>query len=160
RIAPGKSAVVATMGDDGYAVAADLAAAGVEVRAVVDSRPEALLPERLQGAVGRHIPNGIVEAARGARALSAVRVTSPGGGASQEFGCDLLALSLGLEPANALLAQAGARLAFDNGVGAFVPEALPAGVLAAGAVTGVQGLAPLIADGERVGQEAARLAGG
>lgn len=156
RIAPGRAAVVATTGEEGYAVAADLVEAGVRIAALVDARPNAALPERLRAGVTNLIPNAVVCGAWGRGALEGVRVRSLDGGAERAIDADLLALSVGMDPAGALLAQAGARMSYDEAVGAFLPETLPAGVLAAGAVTGVRGLAALLADGARAGHEAAR----
>jgi sarcosine oxidase subunit alpha len=50
--------------------------------------------------------------------------------------CDLLVVSGGRQPAYALLAEAGARVEYDSGLGVFVPTDLPADVDAVGKVTG------------------------
>ena len=47
-----------------------------------------------------------------------------------------LVASGGRQPAYSLLAQAGARVEYDDGLGVFVPTELPAGVEAVGSVTG------------------------
>ena len=53
--------------------------------------------------------------------------------------CDLVVASSVPQPAYSLLAQAGARVAFDEARGIFVPVELPAGVEAVGRVTGELG---------------------
>ena len=50
--------------------------------------------------------------------------------------CDLVVVSGGRQPAYSLLAQAGARVEYDDSLGVFVPTDLPDGVEAVGSVTG------------------------
>src|SRR5262249_31274405 len=50
--------------------------------------------------------------------------------------CDLLVASAGRQPAYSLLAQAGARIEYPPSPRVFVPTEVPAGVEAAGSVTG------------------------
>ncbi len=54
----------------------------------------------------------------------------------EEIECDLVVASGGRQPAYSLLAQAGARIEYDEALGVFVPRELPAGVEAVGSVTG------------------------
>ncbi len=76
------------------------------------------------------------------------------------LGVDGLWMSVGFAPANALLHQARAQLAWSEELGQFLPEQLPAGLYACGKVNGVFGLAERIADGQDAGTCAAgRLAG-
>ncbi|MGH3051904.1 MAG: glycine cleavage T C-terminal barrel domain-containing protein, partial [Gaiellaceae bacterium] len=50
--------------------------------------------------------------------------------------CDLLVMSGGRQPAYSLLAQAGARIEYDDERGVFSPTEIPAGVEAVGSATG------------------------
>jgi sarcosine oxidase subunit alpha len=114
-VSPGKRAVVVTPREPD--VVADLEAAGVEVARVVDLRERQ--PRRLQ-AHGR----------RGR--LASVRVDD------DRIRCDLLVVDGGAQPAYSLLAQAGARIEYDERRGIFVPRDLPPNVDAVGSVTGVE----------------------
>jgi sarcosine oxidase subunit alpha len=144
-VAPGTTAVVATVGDEGLEAALALHAAGVRIAAVADLRPDAAD----RPAAARLIAAGIellaastvVRAAGGSAVERAVlaRIDGSGralAGTERRLDCDLLAVSGGLVPASSLLLQAGARSHHDPDTGRFVPSALPAGVQAAGAVAG------------------------
>ena len=55
----------------------------------------------------------------------------------EPYSCDLVVASGGRQPAYSLLAQAGARVEYDDSLGVFVPTELPDGVEAVGSVTGM-----------------------
>ena len=114
-IKPGERAVVLGSEDDTLAVADELAALDIEVTKIVDLRdvrPRELAAEGGKGRVRRLVLDG------------------------ERYDCDLLVASGGRQPAYSLLAQAGARVDFDEALGVFVPTDLPAGVEAVGSVTG------------------------
>ncbi len=111
---PGQRAVVVAADDEGLEIAGDLREAGVAVPRVVDLREGA----RELEATGR---GGRVK-----------RVSVDG----DAVDCDLVAVSGGRQPAYALLAEAGARVEYDDARGIFVPTDLPPGVEAIGSVTG------------------------
>jgi sarcosine oxidase subunit alpha len=114
-LAPGHAAVVIATDDRGIETAEQLRAAGIEVKKVFDLRARRL------GSI----------AARGRRGfLRSVAVDD------EEIECDVLVASGGRQPAYSLLAQAGARIAYDPSRGLFVPTDLPANVEAVGSVTG------------------------
>ena len=110
-------AVVLTVDDRGLAAAADLEAAGVEIAA------RRRLPRGGQPARSR--PQG--KGGKVAQVVDRRRTTST---------CDLVVMCGSPQPNYKLLAQAGARVEYDEGRGVFVPTDLPAGVEAVGAVTG------------------------
>jgi sarcosine oxidase subunit alpha len=114
-VKPGERAVVLAADDRDLKVVEDLHDADVAVARVVDLR---------------ELPLGRIEA-RG-RKGRVRRVVL--GGTSVE--CDLLVASSGRQPAYSLLAQAGARVDYDPTRAIFVAGDLPAGVEAAGSVTG------------------------
>ncbi|MGE5746812.1 MAG: 2Fe-2S iron-sulfur cluster-binding protein [Solirubrobacterales bacterium] len=162
-VAPGRRAVVCTIDEEGIDAALGLAAAGIEVAAVIDSRPAA----QTAGSAERLAAQGIelvgasgVSRAHGRGAVTAVSVTplDPGGTTgptARRIECDLVAVSGGRAPASSLLMQAGARATYDEASGAFVPTGLPPGVRAAGSVTGerppARGPVPEAASGGRDG---------
>ncbi len=99
-VAPGKRAVVAVASREGFEHLELLRRAGIEIAAALV--PEVLMPsmpDRVESIV-----SGEVVEARGRRALRRVVVSAPAGTTSID--CDLLVLSLGLVPRDALLRQA------------------------------------------------------
>jgi sarcosine oxidase, subunit alpha len=152
-VKPGHRAVVATTSDRGLEAALALRAAGVEIVAVADLRPE---PSPVAGELRRTgVPvlqrHTIVEA-QGRDAVTSAVLARPGhDAAAHSFVCDLVVVSGAAAPATSLPAQAGAKTAYDGARGHFALAGLPAGVLAAGEVAGATG-------GEAIGLSG-RLAG-
>jgi sarcosine oxidase subunit alpha len=144
-LAPGERAVVATVGDGGLEAALALHEAGVAIAAVADLRAdggERPAGTRLaQAGIPLLSETTVVRACgrRGVERAVLARVGSDGvalAGSERELECDLLAVSGGEVPASSLLLQAGARARYDTTSGRFLPESLPDGVHAAGAVAG------------------------
>ena len=114
-IKPGQRAVVLGVDDETLAISGELEEIGTEIVKVVDlreSRPRELVAEGGKGRVRRLVLDG------------------------ERYSCDLLVAAGGRQPAYSLLAQAGARVEYDDALGVFVPTELPDGVEAVGAVTG------------------------
>ena len=169
-VKPGRRAVVATAGDDGYGAALDLFDAGVEVAAVVDLRLDAPRTAMSDTLAARRVPIHAgaapweAVAQRKGPGLARVRIArigedgvcAPG---VDSFGCDLLVVCGGQTPAAALLHQAGASFAYDQERHMVRVAALPSAVFATGGVAGSVGLDAVIADGRRAGWQAARAAG-
>ena len=159
-VVPGRRVVVATSGDDGYRTALDLAAAGVEVPAVVDARttpgPVAAKAER----AGIEVVTGEVPLrALGKQRVRGLEVGPPGGERWRRLDADAVAVAGGFAPTLHLASQAGARPVFDDRLGAFVPGAPAQNERSAGAARGVFDLAGCLEDGRRAGIDAARAAG-
>ena len=112
---PGERAVVLGADDEALAIADELEEIGIEVTKVVDlraTRPRELVAEGRKGRVRNVHVDG------------------------EPYRCDLVVASGGRQPAYSLLAQAGARIEYDEALGVFLPTELPAGVEAVGSVTG------------------------
>jgi sarcosine oxidase subunit alpha len=150
-VAPGKRAVIFTNNNSAYAVAADLAAAGVEVRAIVDSRDA--VPDEARAIVpGIEIMAGkCVTEAQGARQIRSVAVAAKTGGSARVLSCDLLAMSGGWNPTVHLWSQSRSSLRYDDTLASFLPDAPAQAVSAAGAANG----ALTLQDALRSGAEAA-----
>jgi sarcosine oxidase subunit alpha len=150
-VAPGKRAVLFTNNNSAYAVAADLAAAGVEVRAIVDSRDA--VPDEARAIVpGIEIMAGkCVTEAQGARQIRSVAVAAKTGGSARIISCDLLAMSGGWNPTVHLWSQSRSTLRYDDQLATFLPDTPAQAVSAAGAATG----ALTLHDALRSGAEAA-----
>jgi sarcosine oxidase subunit alpha len=172
-VAPGRRAVVVTANDDGWAVAADLLVAGVDVAAVADARPEPRTGGR--GPMAHNRPMATywehtALSAGGRRRVDAVTLAPLDASGhvdaarARTVACDLVVVSVGWSPANGLLAQASAPLVFDNRRMEFLPDRQPAGgepgrVFAAGRVAGAHDLEGELTDGRLAGQRAAAAAG-
>jgi sarcosine oxidase, subunit alpha len=159
--APGHRAVLATTSDRGIEAALALHRAGVEIVAVADSRTTT---SPLTGLLAEHgittLRGWTAVATRGRREVSGVILgSSAGARASREFDCDLLLVSGGHVPADALVAQAGARSSYDHPQGHFRLEQLPPNVMAAGDLAGAGTADRAPASGELAGLLAARALG-
>ncbi|MFC4591347.1 2Fe-2S iron-sulfur cluster-binding protein [Sphaerisporangium corydalis] len=140
-VLPGRRAVIFTTGDSGYDAARDLAAAGVEVAAVADTRKGHLVT---------------ATAADPDQGLHRVEITSSPS-LSYPVEADLLLVSGGWNPVLHLYGQAGGRLRYDEGIAAFVPDGTaPPGQAAEviGSARGIFTLAGCLADGEAAGTAA------
>ncbi|MGW7001491.1 sarcosine oxidase subunit alpha family protein, partial [Streptomyces sp. NPDC054933] len=163
-VAPGRRAVVFTTGDSAYPAALDLAAAGVDVAAVVDARPEpGDAAERAARAGIEVLAGHAVTGTAGEPRVASVTVRALGEGEltgpAREFAADLLLVSGGWNPVAHLFSQAGGRLRYDTGLGAFVPDGCRQAVRVAGAARGVFDLPGCLASGADAGRRAAGDAG-
>ncbi len=157
----GRRAVVVTTNDEGWAVAADLLAAGVQVAAMVDARPPQAsdAADELKASGVPVFWRHTVASAEGSgrvRKVALAPLSADGaasGPISRWLDCDLVAVSAGYAPANGLLYQAGAKIKWDEEASQFVVASLPPGIFAAGRVTG-----RLNDDARTVGTQAAALA--
>ena len=160
-IRPGANAVIATNTDQGYQTALELLDAGVDVAAVIDAEAEGARPG-LSAAVSargtRVLQGRRVVKATGRGRVKGVLVTTANGdqpGQTERISCDLLCVSGGFQPVDALLQQAGGRSSFDGRIGESVPASLPPGVYAAGDVMGAHDLATQLKQGRLAGCSAA-----
>ncbi|WP_374195503.1 sarcosine oxidase subunit alpha family protein [Streptomyces sp. ISL-87] len=160
-VLPGHRALVFTTNDSAYATALDLAAAGVEVAAVVDARPEPGEWARRAAEAGIEVLAGnIVTGTAGEPRVSSVTVfPAEGGSASREIAADLLLVSGGWNPVVHLFSQAGGRLRYDDALGSFVPDSCRQAVEVAGAARGEFDLPRCLADGAAAGARALEAEG-
>ena len=157
-VVPGGRIAIFTNTDDGWHTALDLAKVGVEVPAVIDSRPAVSphLAAQTSGAI-RILTGSRVVATKGWNALRSVTVRTPAG--TEDLEVDSLAMSGGWDPAVHLCCHHGGRPAWNDAIAAFVPGSLPQSLMVAGAANGTLTLAACISEGLRVGAEAAQAAG-
>lgn len=146
-VSPGRCVAVFGNNDSAHRTARDLAAAGVEIAAVIDSRPEARIAgdfpvytgAQVIGTSGRH---GIEE------------IAIPDGGDTRAIKCDCLAVSGGWNPALHLTCHTGARPVWREDIAGFVPpETHVPGLIAAGAANGAFSTAGCLAEGRRAAEE-------
>ena len=152
-VAPGRQVAVFTTTDDGWRTALDLRAAGIEVAAVVDPRPDA--PAGLAAALpGVRVVRGEVSDVRGGAAgLRAIEVAE--GSARHRIAADALAVSGGWNPQVALATHKGAKPRWSEALQAFVPGQLPEGMTVAGSANGEMSLGACLRAGAAQGAEAA-----
>ena len=160
-VQPGKRAVVFANNGDAYRTAFDLAAAGVTVVAIVDSRRgSAPAAERARKLGIDVLPGQVVVGTHGRRALAGVAVAPLADPlARRGIACDLLAVSGGFNPTVHLHCHASGKLVWDEALTCFVPGAGRTYVRSAGAARGQFALAQCLAGGAQAGREAAAAAG-
>lgn len=155
-VAAGNQIIAFTNNNDGWHTVRDLCLHGIEVVAVIDARqtvPAALL--KTFG--GRIIVGGAVVGTKGDRFIRSAVVRTPRG--RDIIDCDALAVSGGWNPNLGLACHHGGRPKWNEQIVAFVPDKLPKGMMAVGAVNGAMTLADCIAQGSRAGQVAAEALG-
>ncbi len=146
-VALGGKVAIFTNGDAGYRTARDLQAHGVEVAALIDSRPAV----SGMSAATRTIPGGLVTRTFGGKRLKGVEILS--NGKYERVGVDALAMSGGYTPIINLACQRGGRPIWNEGLQAFLaPET--DGLAVAGSAAGVYGLADCLRDGIEKGKAA------
>lgn len=163
----GQMAVLFTNNDGAYATANDLAAAGVKIAAIVDTRPNPEGPhsERAEGAGLPVLAGHAIIGTTGNKRVRQVRIARLNDdgteitGETQEVECDLLAVSGGWNPAVHLFSQARGKIRFDAQRGTFVPDTPAPGAQMAGACNGTFGLASCLTEGLAAGETAAKTAG-
>ncbi|NUT24931.1 MAG: sarcosine oxidase subunit alpha family protein [Streptomyces sp.] len=165
-VAPGSRAVVSTTNDSAYDTVTDLHAAGIDIAAVVDARPE--LSQRaaeVAEATGVRVLTGstVVDTTGEAR-LTGVTVQALDAegrltGSPQSFDCDLLAVSGGWSPVVHLHSQRQGPLRWDEDLVAFVPAGTVRNQQVVGAARGTYDLDGCLSEGARAGALAATEAG-
>jgi sarcosine oxidase subunit alpha len=140
-IRPGTRAVVATVDDRGLEAALELRAVGVELASVADLRPEpssGQAAEALRRAGVEIRQATTVIEARGRKQVREALLGPGGEGGwdAKRVACDLIVVAGGSAPATGLIAQTGARTAYDGRRGVFALAEVPEGVLAAGELAG------------------------
>jgi sarcosine oxidase subunit alpha len=156
-VKPGSRAVVFANNDDGAESVADLMESGVDVAALIDTRPNppepVLRTARERGVEVFTAAN--VAAAKGGLALN--RVELGGAAEGRSIACDVLAVSGGWNPAVHLASHHGGKPVWNERVAAFVPDRMPPGMMAAGAVAARFSARDAALSGRLVGRRVAGL---
>lgn len=151
-IAPGKRAVVHTNNDSGYGVLQHLRQAGIDVKAVIDTRSQELTGKaalRMVRDVDVLAGHRIVSTA-GRHRLRRIDVRPVDGSRQRRvIDADLLCVTGGWSPTLHLLGHRGGPMRHDESSAASPAAAPGDGVTIAGAAAGVTGLAECLADGAR-----------
>ncbi|MFD5636967.1 sarcosine oxidase subunit delta family protein [Streptomyces sp. NPDC127077] len=160
-VLPGRRAVVLTTNDSAYAAALDLAAAGVDIAAIVDTRPApGEWAERARQAGIEVVAGHAVTGTEGEARLTAVTVAPYGESVGQrKFTADLLLVSGGWNPVAHLFSQSGGTLRYDEALGSFVPDTCRQAVEVVGGASGVLDPADVLAQGAAAGARAVEAEG-
>jgi sarcosine oxidase subunit alpha len=164
-VKPGTRAVVVTTSDRGIEAALSLRDRGVQIAAIADLRPSRSEAADSCAASGIEVLSGhTVVGARGGKVVSSALLApvgaADGAAATQrEIDCDLVVVSGPDAPATSLVSQAHGKMAYDDRLGVFTIDQLPAGVWAAGQVAGEGAHDLAEASGELAGLEAAAALG-
>ncbi|MFQ6017869.1 MAG: sarcosine oxidase subunit alpha family protein [Kiloniellaceae bacterium] len=166
-VKPGTKAVLFTNNDGAYGAALDMAAAGIEIAAIVDLRvsPEGPASEKAEAAGLPILSGHAITGTQGDKRVRRIHVARLGDAGDRVLGdghsvdCDLLAVSGGWSPAVHLFSQSGGKVVFDHDLGCFVPGESVQAERSAGACNGAFGLASCLAQGFAAGEQAAREAG-
>ncbi|MBF9034032.1 sarcosine oxidase subunit alpha family protein [Rhodobacterales bacterium HKCCE2091] len=139
-VVPGERIALFAANDDAHRTAADLAAAGIEVVAVIDPRPDATARGDYR------LIRGEVTGTRGRRALREITVATDAG--EERIAVDALGMSGGWNPNVHLTCHMGHRPVWDDGIDAFVPpETHVPGLTVCGAAKGDFSTAACLASG-------------
>lgn len=116
----GRRAVVFTNNNSAYQVAADMAAAGIDVAAIVDSRTA--IDEGLRALVpGMEVLcNHVITTTHGHRRVNAVTLRDNANNERHKLSCDLVCVSGGWNPSLHLFSQSRGTLAYNNELATFV----------------------------------------
>ncbi|MFT4717167.1 MAG: heterotetrameric sarcosine oxidase alpha subunit [Paracoccaceae bacterium] len=146
---PGKRTAIFTNNDDGWRTATDLAAKGVEITAVIDSRDIAPLAAPAGASV---VMGGRVVDTDGRLGLKSITLAN-----GQKIEADCLAVSGGWSPTVHLTCHQRGRPAWRDDIAAFVPAGdIPAEMIVAGAANGDMTLHAALKGGHDAGNQIAK----
>ncbi len=145
-VLPGARVAILTANDEAYRAAVELRAAGVEVVALADLRPQVMgrLPEAARQA-GMTIRTGTTTVGtRGDQHVTALGLCAIGAdgtvsGAVDWIGCDTVLMSGGFTPSVHLFSQSRGKLTWDASLQVFVPGAAAENCRCVGACAGEMG---------------------
>ncbi len=164
-VVPGDKIVVFTNNDDAYRTAISAKDAGAAFVTIVDVRAEAaagLVAAARDRGIVVYPAHGIV-ATRGGRRVKEVSLaplTEGGVGTGRiDVDCDLIAMSGGWTPTVHLHSQSRGKLTWRDDIAAFVPGLVVQAEASAGMANGTFALSDGLAEGDKVGREAAAAAG-
>ncbi|MGV6811085.1 MAG: sarcosine oxidase subunit alpha family protein [Brevirhabdus sp.] len=152
-VATGRRVAVFGNNDDAHRTARDLAAAGVEVTALIDSREGVAPSGDFPIFTGAHVTD-----TSGRLGLTSLSVTTASG--TQKIEADCLAVSGGWNPSVHLACHMNGRPSWDDAIAAFVPRPdMVPGMEAAGAAGGAFSTEAALKSGARAAKSAVEALG-
>ncbi len=168
-VLPGRQVVIVTANEDGWDVAADLQALGVNVAAIVDEREHnACSSPYRDGLANIGVPvfyRHTIREAIGSSAVSGAKIVRLDGrgeiapATTQVLQCDLIVTSMGWTPATELLYMAGGKSEYSADRAETVPVSTPPGIYVAGRAAGIHAVDSQITEAWQAGSNAATFAG-
>ena len=153
-VTPAHRIAIFTNNDDGHRTAADLAAKGIRIAAVVDTRPDASLSLDFEVLRGAQVVD-----TKGRLGLSFVEIKQADG-TTRTLECGALGVSGGWNPNVHLTCHQRGRPVWNEALSAFVPGAdLPSGMSVAGAANGIFSTHGALASGAAAAMAALDLKG-
>ncbi len=157
-VAVGRNVGIYTAGDSGYAAAADLADAGINVAAIVDPRES--VPEHMReiaAARGIEILHRHAVTSTGGRLrVSSMSVAEIDGGNKRTIGIDALLTSSGWTPSLHLFSQSRGKVIWDSEKERFIPGQYAQDCVSIGACAGADEMDNLINEALAAGEMAAK----
>jgi methylglutamate dehydrogenase subunit C len=148
-VRPGTRVALFTNNDGGWQTARLLNARGIEIAAVIDSRSEISATLRSSCPAARIVTGGQVISTRGSPHLRAINVRTRYG--TETIEVDTLGISGGWNPDVSLTCHHNGRPRWSDQIAAFVPDASPPGLVAAGSANGQMLLRDCLAEGYNAG---------
>ena len=169
-VSPGDRTVVVTNNDDAYRTAFVLKAAGLDVPAIIDARPEAGAMAKRAEAEGIRVLQGKgISSVKGGKRVESVAICAQAGEGAvlDEIKCDAVAMSGGWSPVVHLWSHCGGKLIWDEAQAHFRPDPdrAPTGargeafVITAGTAHGAMSTRDALANAHDAGAAAAKAAG-
>ena len=157
----GQRAAFFTNNDSAYAAAIDLARAGVEVSALVDSRtaPPRRFVEAARQAGIEVLTGHVVRRAVGRHGVHGIDVSAVDSDATRNIPCDVLGVSGGWAPTVHLHSQSGGKVRYDAERATFMPGVAKQADTLAGATNGAFNIADCLREGAEAGAAAAAALG-
>ncbi|MCY3877810.1 MAG: 2Fe-2S iron-sulfur cluster-binding protein [Rhodobacteraceae bacterium] len=154
-VRPGRRALIFTCNDTANEAVPALTNAGIEIAAIVDTRPE---PQSVPTSGIRHIHGAAITRTSGRKRVRGALIRHANG-RMEQIECDLVALSGGWNPSLQLWSQARQPITYNHRTSMFVPVAKAAAIRCAGAADGCIGLAAALRSGAMAGAAAIKACG-
>ncbi len=160
-VAPGRTVGVFTNNDSGHMTALSLLEAGLQVSAIVDTRPEPNSPivDAAAAAGIRILDRSEIVGTSGYKGLRRIDVAPISGGVAERLDCSVLALSGGRAPLIHLATHRGVKPVFNPESGEFICPEVPAGWHVVGDASGHSSLAKAMSDGMGVSEKIRTMTG-
>lgn len=156
-VAIGQRVVIVGAHDNAYRVAHEMAAAGVTVAMVADIRPPSAASGAAQAAGLPVATDARIEGTTGGLRVASITITAQG--KTVRHDCDAVLMAGGFTPSVHLFSQSRGKLAWDEGLQAYLPDVSAEAERSAGACRGRFALAEALGDGIAAGRNAASAAG-
>ncbi len=156
---PGQRVAIFTTSDSGWATANDLLAAGVEIAAIIDARPNPQAAEAtpMRQAGVEILTGAVITDVRG-RTAKAVDVRTADG-TFRRVTTDLLAMAGGWNPSIGIGSNLGDRPVWSDAIHGFILDTRQTGMIPIGAAAGHYSLSEALIDGVCSAEETARALG-